>query len=406
MFSGDQGVLGVFTVQRLAAAVLGTLVLSCAVLVSPGASSGTGPGSSESGPSGRIATPASSIALAVTLDKKRVGTFVSRRAVSDSGKAHGKATVAGDRVHLVLTLRGRTGTLLILVRQRCGAPTGSWTTLSGTKAYAGLAGAGRSSGRWTCTHKTAYRAVLTGPVKLPPPGPLATAGLYRGSSTGLNLRVTLNVGSDGRSVSDLSVNQIVARCGSSRIVFLSPTFAGPYAISANKTVSIASGGYDIHLTFKKTSAIGTVTYAANGCTAAPLTWKVKNPPDPLPSVVHGRYCGFMLTGPGICLDVTSDAWVTNVHMSATVKCNDKQTFPLDYTYPGVVTIRPDKSFSLSLSAIPLDSGGSMGWNIAGTLDDTGKAQGTGGFTQISLVRDGARYTCRSTVTGWSAKLGA
>jgi hypothetical protein len=160
------------------------------------------------------------------------------------------------------------------------------------------------------------------------------------------------------------------------------------------------------MAFKKTSATGTVTYAANGCSAEPLTWKVKNPPDPLPSVAHGRYCGFMLTGPGICLDATSDAWVTNVHMSATVKCNDKKTFPLDYTYPGVITIRPDKTFSMNLTAIPLDSGGSMGWNIAGTFDDTGKAQGTGGFTQISLVRDGTRYSCRSSVTGWSAKLGA
>ena len=394
-------------VQRLAAALFVALVLVSAGLASAGARSGAAPATSEPAVANRVAAaPASSIALNVILDKKRVGTFLARRAVSDSGRAHGRATVTRNRVHLVLILRGRAGTLQVLVRQRCGAPTGSWRTLSGTKAYAGLAGAGRASGRWTCAHKTPYRATLTGPVKLPPPGPLADPGLYRETLTSLDLRVTLQVGSSGRTVSDLSMNQIVARCGSSQILFLSPTFAGPYAIGANKTLSIVSGGYEIAMTFKRSSVTGTVTYAANGCKAEPLTWKAKNPPDPLPKVAHGRYCGFMLTGSGICLDVTNDAWVANVHMTANVKCADKKPLALDYTYQGVVAIRPDDTFSMSLAEIPLAGGGSMRWAIAGSFDGTGKAQGTGGFGQVSVVRDGTTVRCQGAMTGWSAKLGA
>ena len=395
--------MGILIAQRMAgAAVVGT----AAVVALVAASSGAATARSQDAAAQTMAAASGKIVLTVRLKSSRVGTFSVKGVVSDAGTAQGRATFTRKRLRLILALKGADGAMTAILKQGCSASRGTWKIVWGSHAYAGLIGSGVASGRFVCHRRASYRGVLTGSVRTPPPKQLAAPGLYRGTRTAASLRVAFVVQSDGRTVSDVSLRQIVARCDPARIDFLQPTFPGPYSIGADKKVTIISDGYEVTITFASGRAKGTVTYAANGCKSQPVSWRVKNPPDALPSVAHGRYCGFMLSGAGICLDVTDDALVTNVHMSAKVRCNDQKSFALDYTYDGVIAIRSDRGFLMNLSDVPLANGGSMRWRIGGAFDQTGGVKGTGGFGRITLVRNGTSYRCQSAMTGWSAKLGA
>jgi hypothetical protein len=155
-------------------------------------------------------------------------------------------------------------------------------------------------------------------------------------------------------------------------------------------------------------AKGTVAVDSKGCKAGPLSWTATIPPTPLPTVPTGRYCGFTLAGPGICLDATAGAWVTKVHLAPTIKCTqpEAKSFKVEYTYEGLIAIRADLTFKTTLSNIPLEDGGSMRFTISGTFDGAGEAKGGGGLTRISLVREGTRYKCRNATSSWTAKRGA
>jgi hypothetical protein len=352
---------------------------------------------------------AGKVTLVVSLNSARKGTFTVRGAFSDSGSARGSRSVASNRARLTLRLLGNSGTIKVLVTQACGKLKSTWKVLSGsTRAYQGLSGSGAGKGRIACAGRAAHRGVYTGPVRTPPAPPLAQAGTYQGSGFSPNLRAALEVLPGGRSITNVSFRQIVARCQPSGVAFLEPVFTGTYPLADRGRFVITSEGYTVSGKFTAGRAKGTVTVDAKGCKAGPLGWSATTPPAALPTVPTGRYCGFTLLGPGICLDAIPGAWVTKVRLTPNIRCTqpEDKTFKVEYTYEGLIAIRADLSFATTLSNIPLEDGGSMRFTISGTFDGAGEATGKGGLTRISLVREGTRYKCRNASSTWSAKRGA
>jgi hypothetical protein len=294
------------------------------------------------------------------------------------------------------------------VTQACGKKASTWKVVSGSGPYKGLYGAGKGSGRLTCAKKAAHRGVYTGTVRTPPPLAVAHPGSFRGSGFSPNLQVALEVLPDGRSLTNVSFRGIVARCQPPAVEFLEPMFSGTYPLSDNGRFSIAAEGYAVSGKLTAGSAKGSIAFDARGCKVERMNWTAINPPAPLPSVSSGRYCGFTLAGSGVCLDATRDASVTRVRFEVTLRCFEPEvtTFKFEYIYGGSLSIRPDLTFAGSLSEVPLAGGGSMRLSVSGKFDDVDKVSGKGGFSKVSIVRDGTRYKCRSAVSAFSAKRGA
>ena len=351
---------------------------------------------------------AGKVTVAVSLKLSQQGTFSIKGAISDSGSAQGRQTVAGNQARMTLTLRGKSGTLKLLVIQVCGSTKSSWKPLSGFRDYRGISGGGKGKGRLTCSRKAPHRGVYTGSLRTPPPTAVALPGSYRGTGFSPNLRVTLEVLPDGRNVTNLSFRQIVARCQPTGVDFLQPEFSGMYPLTDNGRFSIAADGYTVSGKFSGGSAKGSIAFEGRGCKAASANWTATIPSTDLPSVSPGRYCGFTLAGSGVCLDASRDAWVTRVRFEVNLRClqPESATFTFEYIYGGAFAIRPDLSFSGSLGDIPLADGGSLKLTVSGRFDDAEKVTGKGGFSKVSIVRDGTRYTCRSAISSFSAKRGA
>jgi hypothetical protein len=261
------------------------------------------------------------------------------------------------------------------------------------------------SGRIPCGRGGAT-VYLSGTAKRPVL-PLALPGTYRGTSASLNLRVTFDVVATGGAVTNATFVQLVARCSDSRILFLSPKFSTTYRIGTDERFSIFENGYQVSGTFSNRLAKGTIAYDSGNCHMAPAAWSATTPPPAIPSVPRGRYCGFTLQGAGVCVDATSTGWAANFRMGANIRCYspDKAVFQISYDFPGMAVIRPDLTFHAALAKIPLDGGGAMSWRIAGKFDGAQEVTGTGGFTDVSLFRNGKLYSCRGAVSSWSAKLG-
>lgn len=387
-------------------AVLGTALLAAVV------STGTSPGG-EHRSGALVPTRAAAVAvdgkvsIVVGLKSSRRGSFSARGLISDTGVARGRQAVSASRARLALTLRGANGTIHLLVTQTCGRAKSTWKVVSGSGTYKGLSGAGVGKGRLVCGQKAPHRGVYTGSIQTPPPPSLATPGTYRGSGFDPNFRVTLEVTPDGRTITNVSFRQVVARCQPPAVTFRAPRFSARYPIGADRTFTIASEGYLISGEVSPGRVKGTFALVAGGCSAGPLNWSATTPPTALPPAPVGRYCGFMLTGGGICLDATADAWVTNIRLGATIRCvaPEAASFAFEYTYEGAIALRPDLTFAVNLADIPLQGGGSMRFVFSGRLDG-GEATGTTRLTRLFLVRDSTRYQCRSVSATWSAKRGA
>ncbi len=352
---------------------------------------------------------AGKVKIVLSLNPARKGTFTVRGAFSDSGNARGSRAVASNRVRMELRLLGNSGTIKIVVTQACGKLKSTWKVLAGsTRAYQGLSGGGAGKGAIACKDRKAHRGLYTGAVRTPPAPPQAQAGHYQGSGFSPNLRASVEVLSGGNSITNLSFKQIVARCQASAVSFLEPVFSGTYPLAERGRFVITERGYTVSGKFTTGRVKGTVAVDSDGCKAGPLGWGATTPPAALPAVPTGRYCGFTLQGPGICLDAIPGAWVTKIHLAPTLKCiePDEKSFKVDYTYEGLIAILPDLTFKTTLSNIPLEDGGSMRFTISGTFDGAGMATGKGGLTRISLVREGTRYKCRNASASWSAKRGA
>jgi hypothetical protein len=352
-----------------------------------------------------IGSHSGKLAVLVNLSSSGHGKFTARGVVADSGVAASERRVTPKRVRLKVTLTGVGGTFRIVVAQLCGSTKSTWTIVTGTKAYRGLTGHGTGRGRIPCGRGgvrislggTAKRAVL----------PLALPGTYRGTHASLNLRVTFDVVATGGAVTNASFEQLVARCASSKILFLSPRFTANYPIGTDKRFSFSENGYQVSGAFSTHSAKGTISYDSGGCHMDPVSWSAVTPPPALPLVRTGRYCGFTVQGPGICLTATPDGWVANTVMGGNIRCfsPDSAVFKISYQYDGLIVIRSDLTFHAELTKIPLDGGGSMAFRITGKFDTNGGATGSGGFTSVSLFRNGKLYSCRGAVSTWSAQLG-
>ncbi len=345
------------------------------------------------------------VLLQVTLNASGHGKFRSRGVVADAGLAQGDKRVSPKHVRLKLVLAGVGGTFRVVVIQSCGSAQSAWKIVGGTKGYHGVTGHGTGRGRIPCGRggsSVSLSGTATRPVL-----PLAFPGTYRGTNASLNLRATLDVIPTGGAVTNASFVQLVARCMDSRILFLSPKFTATYKIGADKRFSISDNGYQVSGTFSNRLAKGTITYDSGDCHMAPATWSATTPPPGIPSVQSGRYCGFTLQGPGVCVDATSTGWAANMRMGANIRCTspDKAVFQISYDFLGMAVIGSDLSFHAALAKIPLDDGGSMSWRISGKFDGAEGVSGTGGFTDVSLFRNGKLYTCRGAVSSFTAKLG-
>ena len=345
------------------------------------------------------------VLLQVALSASGHGQFKSRGVLADAGLAQGEKRISPKRVRLKLVLAGVGGTFRVAVVQPCGSTQSTWKIVGGTKAYHGVAGHGTGRGRIACG-RASTRVYLSG-VATRPVLPLALPGTYRGTNASVNLRATFDVVPTGGAVANATFVQLVARCSDSRILFLSPTFDATYRIGADRRFSISENGYQVSGTFFNRLAKGTIAYDRGDCHAAPLSWSATTPPPGIPSVPHGRYCGFTLQGPGVCVDATTSGWAANIRMGANIRCfsPDRATFPISYDYPGMAAISPDLTFHASLAKIPLDGGGFMSWRITGRFDGTQGVSGSGGFTDVSLFRNGKLYSCRGAVSTFTATLG-
>ena len=345
------------------------------------------------------------VLLQVTLSASGHGKFKARGALADAGLAQGDKRVTPKHVRLKLVLAGVGGTFRVVVTQSCGSAKSTWTIVSGTKAYHGVSGHGTGRGRIPCGR--GGTAVYLAGTATRPVLPLALPGTYRGTNSSLNLRTTFDVTATGGAVSNMSFVQLVVRCTDSRILFLSPKFGATYKIGGDRRFSIADNGYQISGTFSNRLAKGTIAYDNGNCHLTPTAWSATTPPPAIPSVQNGRYCGFTLQGPGVCVDATSTGWAANMRMGANIRCYspDKAVFQISYDFPGLAVIRSDLSFHAALAKIPLDGGGSMSWRISGKFDNAGGVSGSGGFTEVSLFRNGKLYSCRGAVSSFTAKLG-
>jgi hypothetical protein len=387
-------------------AVLGAVLLAAAAAAGTSSSGGLRPQVT----SPRVSTLeiAGRVTIVVSLKLSQQGTFSLRGAISDSGFARGRQTAAANRARMTLTLDGKAGRIKLLVTQVCGKKASTWKVVSAFGAYKGLYGGGKGSGRLTCAKRAAHRGVYTGAVRTPPPTAVAQPGIYRGTGFSPNLRATLEVLPDGRTITNVSFREIVARCQPPGVDFLQPEFSGRYPLAKNGRFSIAADGYTVSGKLSGVNAKGSIAFEARGCKAGSLNWKASTPPADLPSVSPGRYCGFTLAGSGVCLDASRDAWVTRVRFEVNLRCLEPEvtTFEFEYIYEGALAIRPDLTFSGGLSDVPLAGGGSLGFAVSGKFDDAEKVTGKGGFSKVSIVRDGTLYKCRSAISSFSAKRGA
>jgi hypothetical protein len=310
---------------------------------------------------------------------------------------------------MTLTLDSKTGRIKLLVTQPCGKSTSTWSVISGSGKYKGLSGKGKGSGRINCVEKAPHRGVYAGTVRTPPPTAVAQPGSYRGGGFSPNLRVGFDVLPDGRTLTDVSVGGLVARCQPPDVEFLAPVFSGRYPLAERGRFSITADGYTITGRISGASARGTIAFDAHGCKVESLNWTAVTPTEPLPSVSPGRYCGFTLTGSGVCLDATRDAWVTRVRFEVNLRCTEPQvtTFKFEYIYGGALALRPDLTFTGSLSDVPLTGGGSLRFSVSGKFDEAERmVEGTGGISNVTVVRDGTTYRCRNAISSFTAKLGA
>lgn len=351
------------------------------------------------------ASPAS---FTIRLDARGSGSFTARGGVVDSGRASVRRTLAKARLIVTTTLIGGKGRLVLGSRQPCSARTGTWRVVSGTGAYATLTGQGTTS-RASCARP--FRAtvvVLRGVVALPS-AVLVPPGSY-GGSTAQDAALLFDVAADGRSLADVLLGGFRYDCVRSDGLRLQgtsgvdSTFAGPFPIADDRTFSFKAGAMSIAGRFTGTGAQGTVgidvTYPADPqgrttkCSGS-TTWTAGSPPPPPKRALAGTYCGFILGGGGVCVEVASDGrQARNVRAESKLTCGIVAKIPVTVTLTSDLTmpLRTDLSFRGSFT-VPFE-GATVRAGIAGTFDQSGGLTGTVGPSQVTISRDGAQLVCR------------
>jgi hypothetical protein len=354
------------------------------------------------------------IRMRVRFTSASKGTFGVTGAINDVGTLAATRRVAGGRLQLTQTLTGAAGAIRLRTTRRCVVTAGTWRVLTGTGAYAGLTGGGAARGGPRCSAPR-YPVVATyaGPVRTPPPPPLAAPGRY-GGGTAQRQEVTFTVPDGGRSFTDLRM-LVSTQCQGTSItpgvlIFL----RGPFEIAPDGTFTLqlpstykggsVTGRFASLTTAEGTATAQTTITISGGSTyecVGTTTWKASLPP---PAATPGRYCGFTNQGPSICLDVDATGrMVTHLEAGIVVLCNGRTTeveLRLVFTDMPIGGHLGFQRSSSSLEGLISGTG-----SVGGLLDPNG-GTGAHGSVRIQLPvfdQDGTRYTCGVASAQWEAR---
>ena len=344
----------------------------------------------------------------VRVDARGLGTFTVRGALADQGRAVVRRAVVGGRLNATETLTGARGRIVLTSQSRCGGGTGTWRVVSGTLAYAALRARGTTTGLVCKRSAGPATFVHRGSVELPP-APLADPGAYGGWTT-QDTAILFEVTADGRSIAKVLFGGFRYDCLRSdglRIPAVpggDSTFAGPFPIADDGSFSFKGGQLTIAGRFTSPGARGTVaidvTYPpdAQGRTTtckASVGWTATMPPPPPKRALAGTYCGFILGGGGVCVDVAADGrQVRGVRAESHLTCGIVAKIPVtvpiasDQPVPLFTDLSFRASFTQQFEGITIRPG------ISGTFDRNGGLTGVVGTGQVTITRDGAQHVCR------------
>ena len=363
------------------------------------------------------ATPAPAT-ISVKLDARGRGTFTARGALVDEGRAVVRRAVVNGRLNATETLAGAKGRIVLAWQQRCGASAGTWRVVSGTLAYAQLSGRGATAGRVSCTRPLGRAALVhRGAVDLPPPV-LAQPGSWGGNTVQAGV-ITFTVTPDGRSIASVRVTRYRYECVRSdglRTTVSSPTesrFAGPFPIAEDRTFGLKTFNGTIAGRFDSAGAGGTITVASTSapniqgqttsCSAS-IAWTATNPPGPPPRALAGTYCGFTVSGGGVCVDVPAGGReARNLRAEVKLTCGIVAKIPVSFTiaYDQSMSFALDLSFRQSFDHA--FEGKTLAASVSGTFDENGVLFGSVGVSPFNVERDGRTQLCR-TNGGFTARL--
>ena len=358
--------------------------------------------------------------IIVRVDARGRGTFTARGAIADAGRAVVRRAVVSGRLNATETLTGAKGRIVLTAQQPCGSRTGTWRVVSGTLAYATLAGRGTTSGRVACTRPLGAAAfVHRGAVELPPPV-LAEPGAW-GGKTAQSSVITFTVTPDGRSITSVVASRYRYDCVRSdgqRTTRFSATVSrltGPFPIAEDRSFGFKVFVGTIAGRFGPTGATGTITVATTSppdiqgqvttCSAT-IPWTATNPPAPPPRALAGTYCGITAAGGGVCLDVPADGrQIRNLRAQLQLTCGILARIPVSVSvaYEAATPFGLDLSYTQSFDST--FEGKTLRVTSTGTFDENGTLLGSVGIAPLSfsIERDGATHACR-TSGGFTARL--
>jgi hypothetical protein len=337
------------------------------------------------------------------------GRFTATGATSDSGRFGHTRRVAGKTLEQTLVLTGRRGRLVIRTRRPCAAGRGSWRVMSGSGAYAGFSGRGRSSGGPRCVRPTyPVRAVLIGTARPPePPAPPADAGSF-GGATATRGEVRFDVAADGRSLRNLRISRIGASCTPPTATpFESSIFlTGPFEIPQDGSFSIRNTSATQTATVmgrftSRRSAVGQATssstFTSSGTThtcTGTVDWTAVTPP---PTAQPGRYCGA-----SVCLDVSADGMsVSRIEVGVVVSdCRPEGRFEITLVFADA---RIGANLGFAKSAQSFEGLVSGSGSVSGFFDPGGTASGRASLVFVTFDHENNRYTCRRASSDWNAR---
>ena len=295
---------------------------------------------------------------------------------------------------------------MLRTTQRCGRNTSTWSVARGSGAYAGLAGGGTVSGLSCHAPRARVRAVYTGRLRTAPPrAPLAQPGAYGGWSS-QNERLTLEVAPDGRRLTNIRLERLVATCSNALSVVVEPALLATYPIADDGSFSISSAGSTVVGRFSGSQAEGTISYESSSggttCSSGPVTWTASSPPPPLPPAQPGAYCGSTSQQVGVCLNVSADRRVGGLRLEAVLDCvqPDAAQFETTIEVGGALPLRSNLTFDVEGS---LGDAASGEYVLHGALDAAGGATGTLSLRHVSYDLDGTTFTCKDASVRWSAR---
>ena len=343
------------------------------------------------------------VTIAVSLKLTQQGTFTARGAVSDRGLARGRQTRLGQPRPHDDHARQQDGTHQaarhpglweveehverhLRVRPVQGPVGRRLEEAAGSRAPRKRRTAGFTRGRsGHRLRRPSHRRVATAAR-----GSAPTSGRLRRSARRAHAHQPLG----GRARRP---------CQPAEVEFLAHEFSGRYPLSDKGRFSITADGYTIAGRSRGRTRRGRSRSRPAAARSSRSTGRGVTPTEPPPSVSPGRYCGFTLTGSGVCLDATRDAWVTRVRFEVTLRCFEPGIDPFkDSSTSTRARAAAGPDVRRGLSDVPLGGGGSLRFSVSGKFDDAERrVTGTGGLSNVTVVRR-TTYRCRNAVSSFTA----